>query len=1051
MSVNSLSASCPLYKGIYSLPLVGKIPLPKGLSSGISSFVSSFFNPYDPSLFSVFLDQKNIRIIDQLSNFGKTLEQYHPGKIRKLLNDFARKYEANQQNLDSLQDAHTKTLEEIEKKYHNITSLSAEQRTKVSASFNEFSEKFKALINAYDAKKLQEAYCLLDAFNETVMQSHQLYIGLDQVVKYIESKHVFLQTFKEQLNSIILLKEQFNPNLKNQGFNQITRGQAANRAGLLDLVADVSAILKTLIPETPLKRIGKNDNVKNELLKTILQKNEEAISFMQTRMENHRKSAFRKIRSHLEDEVSSYEDLQKKLELLPNDRKAQDLLLNLKKMRFYLKDDAPRSACNVLKEGLESLLKEQPYLFTEREKITLTHLLENLSGIAHGKRFNKEDVQGLLNQCQDIIKELLPKETIFSQITTSLSKLRIYLIKGNITPNEHKHVIDLLNEFIENPKISFKEDEKQKFLDLKEALSFDPSQPIPKEKISSLQPQKCLKLVKEIEKRPPTKEGSRLAIEQELEKLAKHATNLTFMMSIDKFFFHPTRDFLFYRNIIQKSEEMNLCPKQLFLEELKIQEFPAWKIVLAKVCFFVTKHLGIENFIHTTISRAISNYSKMIYQKLDQEDALNQKLIENATICFHLLASAISNAKVDAQRFPDQEQVSRLIIEQLLSLGLGTNEAALRELNLHDLYSKLVDDLVEKSESGLLKWIVSYLDKYKLISSIIKTRTDSFIKPAPNGNASALDLLIRDGLKAFYKKLQQPQEDSQEELLPSNPLVEEFVEKLMQTFTQHRDIQEIASSTKIAVAQANFMEELYKHAPKLGTLDQQIKNQEQLNYNTRLLLDAKNRQALGEKDKEPLFILPVFRDKIMRTLKAFGNLLPHISSEATLQEHTISINEVLSDKINNAIKVEVDRTIREKVTLALTKLLKAPPSEETLYDWLHQGLALTNQAIERPKENKEKQADVKEEITELLSDISALIASRVPETFVKSFTKVERLASELAEKNPIDLPAWISPIIKERLQNIVDLVTQEALYQPELIAQLGRRVILPTTTFLRTS
>jgi len=767
-------------------------------------------------------------------------------------------------------------------------------------------------------------------------------------------------------------------------------------------------------------------------------------------MENHRKSAFRKIRSHLEDEVSSYEDLQKKLELLPNDRKAQDLLLNLKKMRFYLKDDPPRSACNILKEKLESLLKEQPYLFTERERIALTRLLENLSVIAHGKRFNKEDVQGLLNQCQDIIKELLPKETIFSQITTSLSKLVIFLMQGNITPNEHKHVIDLLNEFIENPKISFKEDEKQKFLDLKEALSFDPSQPILKEKIY-LQTQKCLKLVKEIEKRPPTKEGSRLAIEQELEKLAKHATNLTLMMSIDKVFFHPTRDSLFYRNIIQKSEEMNLCPKQLFLEELKIQEFPAWKIVLAKVCFFVTKHLGIENFIHTTISRAISNYSKMIYQKLNQEDALNQKLIENATIYFHLLGSAISNAKVDAQRFPDQEQVSRLIIEQLLSLGLGTNEAELRELNLHDLYSKLVDDLVEKSESGLLKWIVSYLDKHELTSSIIKTGTDSFIKPAPNGNASALDLLIRDGLKAFYKKLQQPEEDSQEELPPSNPLVEEFVEKLMQTLTQHRDIQEIASSTKIAVAKANFMEELYKHAPKLGTLDQQIKNQEQLNYNIALLLDAKNRQALGEKDREPLFILPVFRDKIMRTLKAFGNLLPHISSEATLQEHTISINEVLSDKINNAIKVEVDRTIREKVTLALTKLLKAPPSEETLYDWLHQGLALTNQAIERPKENKEKQADVKEEITELLSDISALIASTVPKTVFKSFTKIERLASELAEKNPIDLPAWISPIIQERLQNIVDLVTQEALYQPELIVQLGRRVILPTTTFLRTS
>ncbi|PWU15437.1 MAG: hypothetical protein C5B45_02475 [Chlamydiae bacterium] len=1057
MSVN-LSDSYPIYKGTYGLPLLGKIPFTKGLSSGIRSF----FNPSDPSLFSVFLDQKNIEIIEQLSSFGKTLEQYHPGKIRKLLNKFARKYEENQQNLDPLQDTHTKTLEEIEKEYHNITNLSDDQRTKASASFNKFSEKFKALINTYDAEKLQEAYCLLDAFNEIVMQSRQLYIGLDKVVKHIESKHIFLQTFKEQLNSIILLKEQFNPDLTDQGFNQITRRQA-NRAGLLDLVADVNAILQTLVPKTARKTIGKNDNVKNELLKTILQKKEEVVSFMQTRMERHRTSVFKKIRSHLEDDISSYEELQKKLlELLPNDKKAQDLLLDLQKMRCYFKDDAPRSSCNILKEKLELLLKEQPYLFTEREKRALTHLLKNLSVIAYGKRFHKEDVQELLNQCQNIIKELLPKETIFSQITTSLSQLEISLIRENITPNEHKHVTDLLNEFIQNPKISFKEDEKQKFLDLKRALSFDPSQPIPRANISSLQPQKCLTLVKEIEERFPAKEGSKLAIERELGKWTKHATNLTLMMSMDKAFFHSTRDSLFYHNIIQKSEEMDCCPKQLFLEELKIQEFPTWKIVLAKVCFFVTKHLKIENFIHRTISRAISNYSTMIYQKLGQEythdqlQALSQKLIENATIYFHLLSSAISNAKVDAQRFPDQEQVTRLIIDQLLSLRLGSNEAALRELNLHNLYSELVDDLVEKSESGLLKWIVFYLDKYEflnkheLASSIIKTGTDSFIKPAANGAASVLNLLVRDGFKALYKKLQQLEQDFQEELLPSSPLIEEFVEKLMQTFAQHRDIQQIASSTKIAVAKANLMRELDKHAPKLeGILDQQIRNYEQFNYNTDLLLDVKNTQALGKKDKEPLFILPILRDTIKRTLKIFENLLPQISSETTQQEHTISVNEVISDKRSAAIKAEIDGVIREKITLALTKLLKAPPSEETLYDWLYQGLALTNQAIERLKENKEKQTDVKKEITELLSDISAFIASTAPKIAIKKITGMERLSSTLAEKNPIDLPAWISPIIQERLQNIVDLVTQEALYRPELVAQLGRRVILPTTAFLR--
>ncbi|MCL6756507.1 MAG: hypothetical protein M3A24_05110, partial [Candidatus Rhabdochlamydia oedothoracis] len=108
MTVTPLFASC-------RPPLIGEISFPRGLFSSVSSFISSFFTTYDPSLFSVFLDQKKIGIIDQLSNFGKTLEQYHPGKTRKLLNEFARKYEKNSQNLDSLQDAHTKTLEEIEK------------------------------------------------------------------------------------------------------------------------------------------------------------------------------------------------------------------------------------------------------------------------------------------------------------------------------------------------------------------------------------------------------------------------------------------------------------------------------------------------------------------------------------------------------------------------------------------------------------------------------------------------------------------------------------------------------------------------------------------------------------------------------------------------------------------------------------------------------------------------------------------------------------------------------------------------------------------------
>ncbi|MEK7339899.1 MAG: hypothetical protein AABZ92_04205, partial [Verrucomicrobiota bacterium] len=651
MPVKPLSTDCPNYRKISFTPFTGKISCPTVVSSFFSSFFSPF-NPYsdEPSAPSIFLNEGNKGIINQITNFSKTLERYHPGKIRIVLDEFTEKYEEAKENLPSLKDTHRETLEEFNKKYNKLLliELPNEQKNKIETSFNKFSEKFKALINAYDPEKIKEAYDLLDAFNETVMQSNQLYIGLGKVVGYIESKHLFLQTFKEQLNSIILLKEQFNPNLEDQGFSQITK-KAANRARLLDLIADVNTILKTLIPEASLKTIGKNHYVKKELLETILQKSEEVTSFMQTHIEKHRKTVFKKIRVYLNDDTSSFEDLQKKLERLPNDKKAQDLLLDLKKMRFYLKDDAPRSSCNALKEELGRLLKEQSYLFTKREKMALDCLLEKLSVISNGKHFNKEDLQERLNQCREIIKKLVPKETIFSQITASLSKLGIFLIKKNIAPDEHKRLIDLLNEFTKNPKISFKENEKEKFLDLKEALSFDPSQPIPEEKVSALQPKECLELVKKIEKRPPSKEGSKLAIEQELQKLAKHATNLSFMMFLDKAFFHPTRDSLFYRNIIQKSEELKSCPKQLFLNELKMQGFSIWKIAAARVFFFVAKHFRIESYIHKTISRTISNYSKTIYQKLDQEGThdqfhtLSQKIVENATIYFHLLSSSILN------------------------------------------------------------------------------------------------------------------------------------------------------------------------------------------------------------------------------------------------------------------------------------------------------------------------------------------------------------------------------------------------------------------------
>ncbi|MDQ5956822.1 MAG: hypothetical protein QG627_1107 [Chlamydiota bacterium] len=1057
MPIKPLFASCPnYYERIFSLP-VGKISFPTVLSSFVSSFFSPF-NPYanEPSTSSIFLDPENIGIIDQISNFGKTLEQYHPGKTRTLLNKFAKKYEEAKENLSSLEGIHTNTLEEFNRKYHNLVQIELpdEQKHKIETSFNKFSEEFKALLNAYDSNKLKEAYTLLDAFNETVMQSHQLYIGLDKVVRYIESKYLFLQTFKEKLDSIILLKDQFNPNLEDQGFNQITKKET-NRAGLLNLIADVNTHLKTLAPEPYPKTIGKNDYIKNEWLNTILQESKKVISFMQEPMEKHRKTVFKKIRTYLQDNTSSFEDLQNKLEGLPDDEKAQHFLSDLKKMRFYLKNDSSLSSCITLKEKLGLLLKEQPYLFTKREKIALVCLLENLSVVSNGKYFNKDNLQEQLNQCREIIKELLPKETIFSQITASLSKLGIFLVKKNITPDEHKHLIQGLDKFINNPKIPFQNSEKEKFLELIDALSFDPCQPIPEEKAPILQPQELLELVKKIEKRPPPKEGNKLAIEQELQKLAKHATNLSFMMFIDKFFFNPARDSLFYRNIIQKSEELKSCPKQLFLDELKIQGFSTWKIISARVYFFAAKHFKIESYIHKTISHTISNYSNMIYKKLDQEStqdqfhALSQKIVENATIYFHLLGSAISNTKIDAQRLPNPEQMTSLIVNQLLLSKLGDNEASLEELNLNDLYSKLMDDLVERSESPLLKWMISYLDKPALISSIVETAIDSLIKPAPNGNASGFNLLIRDGLRILYKKFQQLEEEvsQKEQALSSHPLAEEFAKKLMHSLNEYRDIQQIASSTKIAVAMENFMNEVRKHSTKSeGMLDQQIKNYEQTTYNTKLLLNFQETQILQEKAREALFVLPVLQTKIMSFLKILDHLFPQPFSERTTKEHTISVTEVQSDKTNAFIRGKINDVIKEKVTLAITELLETPPSEETLYDWIYQGLVLTNQAIEHPKENKEKQDDVKKEITELLNDISVFIANTASAAAIKDFTKMEGLSSKLAEAIPYDAASLISPVIQGRLQTIVDLATEKAVYQPELLAQLGRRIILPVTT-----
>ncbi|MGL4539600.1 MAG: hypothetical protein ACRCU0_01295 [Candidatus Rhabdochlamydia sp.] len=1011
MTTSSLFSSCPNHERSY-LPSLEKF-LPSLEKMKVPQIVSSFFASMSPSYSNEHKNPPLIGIIDQLSLFGKTLERYHPGKIKGLFATFKQQYEENKENITSLKEEHKKLLKEFEKIGKNVLKIDFpdQRKEEIKNSFKKFSDAFKTLIDTYDSEKLDEASTLLNAFNETIMRSYQLYIGLDKVISYIERQGFLLPECKElKLSSLQILQQQFDPNnLEDQGLNQIIE-QNAQRSGLFDIIADASVVLKTLSSEVNPLPYLKNDHIKIDLLETILKKSKETASFIKA-----------------------------------NQKTTQEI------MRFYL-TDTKSACCKTLENNLAILLREQPYLFTKREKKALIQLQKDLAAISYGKVFNKKDLQEQLNQCQDIVKELLPKKTIFLQMTNALSKLEFSLIRGKITSAERKEIKALLDTFIDNPKTPFQPIEKENFLNLRaELLSLLPDQDIPENKRTSLEAKSrsCQSSIKEIKKRHPFKEGSKLAIGQEIQKLAKHATNLSFMMLIDKKLFNPTRDSLFYRNIIQKSEETSSCPKKLFLAELKTEGFSTWKILSAKVYFFVVKHLRIESYTQNLISRVITNYSKIIYQKLDQEHnqdqyrLFSQKILENATMYFQLLGSATSKAKENAQGFPNQ--ITQLIVEQLLLLKPEETEAALKELNLNDFYDKLVNDLVEKSESRLLRWIVPWLDKHKIISSIIETGTDSLIKPTPNGNASSLNLLIRDGLKALYKKLQQPKQESEpQDPLPSHPTAKAFAENLIRALNEHRAIQQVASYTKIILANQNHIEKLKKQTPQLeGIIDQQIKALEAINYTMMVKLDFLKKQALQEEKRQSLSMSPIIKNIEEKFLKIPEMLMLHPASEASKQRNaSFSINEIISDKTKNSIRHLVNEGIEKDLTEALTKLLTSPPSEELVHDLIHQGLWIANQAIACPKENKETQKAVEEEIMELLHDISSSIANGVPSTLAKNLTGINR-SSKLAEKIPYDLPSLISPLIQERLQDIVDLTRQKTLYRPELIIQLGRRIFFP--------
>lgn len=557
--------------------------------------------------------------------------------------------------------------------------------------------------------------------------------------------------------------------------------------------------------------------------------------------------------------------------------------------------------------------------------------------------------------------------------------------------------------------------EKAAFEDLMERLSsITPNQDISQEESINLKTKfnKCREILEEMKTRTPLKERNKIAIEQELQKLARHATNLSFMMLIDKKLFSKDRDSLFYRTIIQKAEETSSCPKKLLLTELQNEGAPKWKIIAAKVFFFIANHLGIEAYVHKTISRVITNYSTLIYQLLDQEYhqdqfySLIQTVIENVTTYFQLLSSAISNAKEDAQIQPDQLTAS--IIKQLLLLKPQESKATLKELNLEELYTKLADDLIEKSESSLIKWVASWFNdsKHTLISSIIEIGTDSLLNPTPNGNASTINVLFRDGLKTLYKKWPSiANEDSSSTISKNLPILVTSEGLQLLTTDGKSKLSEIKKLVDPFVE--SFMDMLNEH---------------------RSILTEESGEA---RPRPSASFSPILED-------VFGKITHPWRMVWGTDKPTLEITKEEAEKF---IRSKVDEVIREKLTFALTKLLEQRFSEDSLYDLLYQAISLTNQSIEQPKENKETQEDVKREIAELIKDNSFAISSSVIPSLIREHTGIRQLSEFTERRTPNFIPELISSVVEERFQDIASLTEERALFQPEALLH---RINLPT-------
>lgn len=758
-------------------------------------------------------------------------------------------------------------------------------------------------------------------------------------------------------------------------------------------------------------------------------------------------------------------------------------------------NEEKKQAFESLRNNLSSLRRELDY----SDSITQEELKHNLLAITPNKEIlhslavviedpsipeeGKQVFKGLKRHLSSIDLEVTSlvrsfeqaklKEPLSSTATQILHDVNSCIHDPRIPPDGKLLLKDLKDNLVsiqQNMATYLHSIEKSAFENLIERLSsIAPNQNISQEDSMNLKIEfnKCRKIVEEMKTHTPLKEKNKIAIEQELQKLARHATNLSFMMLIDKTLFRKNRDSFFYRTIIQKAEETSSCPKKLLLVALENAGAPKWKIRAAKVCFFITKYLGIERYVHKIILRVITNYSKCIYQRLeheyhqDQFYSLIQRIIENATTYFQLLGPAISNAKEAAQTEPDQ--LTALIIKQLLLLKPQEDETTLKELNLKALYTKLADDLIEKSESRLIKWLawLKKNHKHTLISSIIEAGTDSLLNPTPDEKASTINVLLRDGLKTLYKKLpslanedssstisknlpilatseelQLLTTDGKSKLLKINKLADLFVENFIKMFNEYQSIQQLTSLVNTIATNEKHIEYLKTQSiPLQGMIDSQIEEFEKKNDELKLKVNALANPALPKEAVQSASLFPIIEDIFVKTTHPWKLLSTDKHAKSTL-----NIAEQEAKKFIRPIVVDI---IRKELTFALTKLLEQPFPEDFLYDMLYQIAFLTNQSIQQPKENKEMQKDVNQEIAELIEGDSFAISSSVLPSLVKKYTGIRQLAELTERHTPNFVPSLISSVVRESFQNAASLTGERALFQPEALVQLGRRIILP--------